>query len=85
MLRRTWRALLVFLPLLAFPAIAAAHEIRAISEMERAAVQDVAAYLSRGPQAIYEQLATKSPLRTLSQSKALQEIEVRLGPPNGAS
>lgn len=53
--------------------------------MERTAVQDVAAYLSRGPQAIYEQLATKSPLRTLSQQSALQEIEVRLGPPNGAS
>jgi tetratricopeptide (TPR) repeat protein len=53
--------------------------------MERTAVQGVAGYLSRGPQAIYEQLATKSPLRTLSQSDALQEIEVRLGPPNGTS
>jgi len=82
---RPWRALLVLLPFLAFPAIAATHEIRAISEMERTAVQDVAAYLSRGPQAIYEQLAKKSPLRTLSQNNALQEIEVRLGPPNGAS
>ncbi|MEA2571316.1 MAG: hypothetical protein QOI24_3317 [Acidobacteriota bacterium] len=85
MFRRSWRALLVLLPLLALPAFAAEPEIRPISEMERSAVQDVAAYLSGGPQAIYDQLATKSPLRTLSRNDALQEIEVRFGPPSGAT
>jgi tetratricopeptide (TPR) repeat protein len=85
MARRSWRALLVLLPLLAFPLLADEPEIRPLSEVERVAVEDMAQYLSRGPQAVYDELAAASPLRKLSQHDALEEIEVRLGPPNGAT
>ena len=57
---------------------------RPISEAERVAVQTAAAYLSRGPEAVYEQLAPSSPLMKLSKQEALAEIETRLGPPAGA-
>ena len=63
----------------------AADEVRAISEGERAAVAAAADYLSRGPETIYARLADKSPLRHLPKQQALDEIEVRLGPPAGAT
>ncbi|HEX7152083.1 MAG TPA: hypothetical protein VF618_11405 [Thermoanaerobaculia bacterium] len=68
--------------LLVRPAVA---EMRPLSEAERAAVQIAAGYLSRGPAAVHEQLAAKSPLRRFDEATALQEIEARLGPPAGAS
>jgi tetratricopeptide (TPR) repeat protein len=63
----------------------AADEVRPISDAERAAVAAAADYLSRGPEAIYAQLADKSPLRQLPKAAALDEIEARLGPPAGAT
>lgn len=63
----------------------AATEIRPISYAERAAVQIAANYLSTGPQAVYDRLSTGSPLLRLSKADALQEIEVRCGPPAGAT
>ena len=63
----------------------AADEVRAISDGERAAVTAAADYLSRGPEAIYARLASASPLRALPKADALEEIEVRLGPANGAT
>src|SRR6201988_5561731 len=69
---------------LAVPALAA-DEVRPISDAERAAVAAAAGYLSRGPEAIYEQLAGPSALRPLPKADALNEIEVRLGPPAAAS
>jgi tetratricopeptide (TPR) repeat protein len=69
---------------IAAPALAA-DEVRPISDAERAAVAAAADYLSRGPEAVYEQLASMSPLRQLPKGDALSEIEVRLGPPAGAS
>lgn len=63
----------------------ATDAIRPISYAERAAVQIVANYLSRGPEAVYDQLSTSSPLRKLTKSDALQEIEVRCGPPAGST
>jgi tetratricopeptide (TPR) repeat protein len=55
-----------------------------ISEAERVAVQIAADYLSRGPAAIAEQLATTSPLRKLKPADLLADLEVRLGPHRGA-
>src|SRR5215470_18121584 len=69
---------------LALPAWAG-DEVRQISEGERAAVAAAADYLSRGPEAIYARLAEKSPLRRLTKQQALEEIEVRLGPPASAT
>ena len=66
-------------------AAVAANGIRPVSYAERAAVQVAANYLSSGPQAVYDQLSSTSPLRTLSKNDALQEIEVRFGPPAGAT
>src|SRR5437764_10332246 len=63
----------------------ASDAVRPISDAERAAVAAAADYLSRGPEAIYAQLADKSPLRRLPKAEALQEIEARLGPPAGAT
>ncbi len=63
----------------------AADEVRPISNAERAAVAAAADYLGRGPEAIYDQLAASSPLRLLPKADALEEIEVRLGPPGGAT
>src|SRR5438309_11700351 len=68
---------------LAFPAWAT-DNVRPISDAERAAVAAAADYLSRGPEAIYARLTDRSPLRQLPKAQAL-EIEVRLGPPAGAS
>src|SRR5438477_13003961 len=74
---------LAFCIALAFPAWAA-DEVRPVSDGERAAVAAAADYLSRGPEAIYTRLAPASPLRQLPKAQALDEIEVRLGPPAGA-
>jgi tetratricopeptide (TPR) repeat protein len=62
-----------------------ADEVRPLSDSERAAVAAAADYLSRGPEAIYARLADASPLRALPKDQALDEIEVRLGPPAGAA
>jgi tetratricopeptide (TPR) repeat protein len=63
----------------------AADTIRPISYAERAAVQLAASYLARGPEAVHDRLASVSPLKKLSKADALAEIEVRLGPPAGAT
>lgn len=63
----------------------ATNDIRPISYAERAAVQIAANYLSSGPQAVYDQLSSGSPLRKMPKADALQEIEVRCGPPAGAT
>src|SRR5437588_1299348 len=68
---------------LALPAWAT-DNVRPISDAERAAVAAAADYLSRGPDAIYARLTDRSPLRQLPKAQALDEIEVRLGPPAGA-
>jgi len=57
---------------------------RPISEAERAAAEIAAHYLAAGPSAIFDRLAAKSPLRTLSPEDAMKEIEVRAGPNTGA-
>src|SRR5260221_4928225 len=71
--------------LLAAAAGVRAAQVRPLSEGERAAVQTSAAYLSRGAEAVYEQLAPSSPLLKLRKEDALAEIETRLGPPAGAT
>lgn len=67
-----------------FASIATA-EVRPLSDAERAVTQIAAAYLSRGAEAVYENLSTSSPLRALTHDEALAEIETRLGPPAGAT
>jgi tetratricopeptide (TPR) repeat protein len=62
-----------------------ADDLRAISDAERAAVQDVAAFLSRGPVALQSELGSASPLRMLPLPEALTEIEARTGPATGAA
>ena len=57
---------------------------RAISEAERAAVEISADYLSRGPAAIVDRLASTSPMRSLEGAALNDEIEARLGPWTGA-
>lgn len=72
-------AVVLLVPLTAWGASAP----RPLSDAERAAVQVMTAYLSRGPAAVVEQLSAASPLR---KSPALHdEIEARLGPPTGAT
>ena len=66
-------------------AFGAVNAIRPLSFAERAAVQIAANYIATGPQAVYDQLSTNSPFRKLSKNDALQEIEVRFGPPAGAT
>lgn len=58
--------------------------VRPISDAEHAAVQIAAAYLHEGPSAVAAKLASTSPLRAFSPAEQLAEIEVRLGPPQGA-
>src|ERR1043166_3142561 len=74
---------LSLLLLLIAPAVLA--EPRAISGAEREAVRIAADYLSRGPAAIVENLAASSPLRKLSPTDQLAEIEACVGPNTGAS
>lgn len=76
-------SLLLVLSLLAAATLSA--EPRPISAAEREAVRIAADYLSRGPAAVVENLAVSSPLRKLSPTEQLAEIEARLGPPAGAS
>src|SRR3954452_20194491 len=59
-------------------AAALSAEPRPISGAEREAVRIAADYLSRGPAAIVDNLAASSPLRKLSRSDQLAEIEARL-------
>ncbi len=66
-------------------ASSAQADVRPISDVERTAAQIAIDYLTRGPEAVVQQLAASSPLRKLSPSDALAEIEVRLGPPSGAT
>lgn len=58
---------------------------RPISDAERAAVEFAAEYLARGPEAFLDKLAANSPLRSFRREDSLAEIEVRAGPPTGAS
>lgn len=61
--------------------VGVAHaDVRPISDAERAAVRLAAEYLAGGAAALVDDLASSSPLRRLGQ----QEIETRLGPPDGA-
>jgi hypothetical protein len=60
-------------------------DVRPLSDAERAVTQISAAYLSRGAEAVYENLSQSSPLRTLPHDDAVAEIETRLGPPAGAT
>jgi hypothetical protein len=62
-----------------------ADDVRPISDAERAAVQDVAAFLSRGPGALNDQLSSASLFRRLPMPEALAEIETRTGPAAGAT
>jgi len=60
-------------------------EPRPISATERAAVELAALYLAEGGTAWQERLAPSSPWAALSPEEALREIEVRAGPPAGAT
>ncbi|HEX7828850.1 MAG TPA: hypothetical protein VF787_04310 [Thermoanaerobaculia bacterium] len=64
--------------------MAAVISVRPVSDAEHSAVQIAAQYLSRGPEAVVEQLAPDSPLAKLPRAQQLEEIETRLGPPDGA-
>ncbi|MFZ2493953.1 MAG: hypothetical protein WA208_20930, partial [Thermoanaerobaculia bacterium] len=59
-------------------------DVRPVSEAERAAVQIAVDYLSRGPVAVAERLATSSALSRLPKTEQLAEIETRLGPAKGS-
>ena len=69
---------------LTLSSIGARAEARPISPAERTAVEIAAAYLSGGPAAIVDDLASTSPLRKLPPNEQLAELETRLGPPAGA-
>ena len=56
-----------------------------ISSAERQAVSLAILYLEHGAQAWWEELSPDSPLRALGRERALQEIEVRLGPRSGST
>src|SRR5262245_26134659 len=62
--------------------LSAAAEVRPVSDAEQAAVQIAADYLARGPVAVIGKLSADSPLRGLPRLE--EEIEVRLGPREGA-
>ncbi|MCH9650998.1 MAG: hypothetical protein K0U98_22435 [Deltaproteobacteria bacterium] len=57
---------------------------RALSEVERQAVALALDYISFGPEAWWETLSEDAPLRGLDRQDGLREIEVRLGPKQGA-
>ncbi|HEY5610510.1 MAG TPA: hypothetical protein VIL97_04835 [Thermoanaerobaculia bacterium] len=78
------KRLVLALAVLLFSMGAASEPPRRLSDAERYAVQVSADFLARGPVAILEELSTRSPLRKLGEDKALQEIEVRTGPRDGA-
>ncbi len=60
-------------------------EPRPISATERAAVELVARYLAEGGEAWSDRLAPSSPWSRLAPDEAVREIEVRAGPPAGAT
>jgi tetratricopeptide (TPR) repeat protein len=66
-------------------ASSATAQVRPLSDAERAMTQVAAAYLSRGAEAVYENLSASSVFRALPHDEALAEIEARLGPPAGAT
>lgn len=70
--------LLIALPLAAAPKNAPAP--RPLSDAERAAVATMTRYLAGGAPAVWDDLASRSPLRALGRDAALREIEARLGP-----
>lgn len=81
----SWRWTFVFFATLSVAGSAFAAAVRPISDAERAAVQIAVDYLHRGPEAVASQLTAGSPLRKVSAAEINDEIEVRLGPPNGAT
>jgi len=81
--RRRARMTVLAVFLLAANAVVGA-EVRQPSDAERAAVSVIADYLTRGPQAVIDQLASTSPLRKLPPADALAEVEARMGPPAGS-
>lgn len=64
---------------------AASFAPRPISDAERHAVSFALDYLRRGPVAFREVLASDSPLASLDPDAQIKEIEVRAGPPAGAT
>lgn len=77
---RSLAAVLVFVAVLR-----AAAEPRPIHEAEREAVAIVAAFLARGPDALWTRLAADAPLRALPKEDALAELAARTGPSAGAT
>ena len=80
------RPALVLLLLAGIPAAANAAEVkpRPLSEAERGAVTCAIHYLSGGPEALWNDLAATSPLRSLGQPAASLEIAARCGPVKNA-
>lgn len=57
-----------------------AAEPRPIHDAEREAVKIAAAFLERGPDALWDRLAKDAPLRALKKEDALEELAARTGP-----
>lgn len=68
-----------------FVVIASTAEPRPLNDAERAAVAIAASFLSRGAEAVYENLSPDAPLRAIAREDALREIAVRSGPSKGAT
>ncbi len=83
-LRGVLTGLLAALLAVASAAAAPQEEPRELSAAERQAVVFAADYLSTGPEAWWPSLAESSPLRARGRDFALQAMEVRAGPPEGA-
>lgn len=62
-----------------------AAEPRPIHDAEREAVGIAAAFLERGPEALWDRLAKDAPLRALQKEDALAELDARTGPRDGAT
>jgi tetratricopeptide (TPR) repeat protein len=83
---RTLAALLLFATAAAAVAqTGPSADPRPISDAERSAVQYAAEYLSKGPDSLWDHVATASPFHKLGRDEALRELEARLGPPSGAT
>ncbi|MCP3962826.1 MAG: hypothetical protein GY719_33730 [bacterium] len=65
-------------------AVADGPPARQLTEAERQAVVFAAEYLNGGPEAWWPRLSAGSPLRSLGQEAALEALEVRAGPRQGA-
>ncbi len=86
MLKPSGRVVLaLFAALLGAAPLLAVEAPLPIAPAERAAVEAVADFLSRGPVAIVERLSEKAPLRKMPSAKALEQIEIVTGPPERAS